>query len=92
MAGASRHTVMWVGGGPERAYRFVGRIIRQRSSEENNMAVADRIRSLRDKHALLEQEITREAARSLPDASRITEWKRAKLRIKDTIIDLERTA
>ncbi|HTH98668.1 MAG TPA: YdcH family protein [Stellaceae bacterium] len=55
------------------------------------MAVEDRIRSLRDKHAQLDQEIMRESARSLPDAVRVAECKRAKLRIKDTIVDLERS-
>jgi hypothetical protein len=53
------------------------------------MAVEDRIRSLRDKHASLEQAIMRESTRSLPDMARISEWKRAKLRIKDNIVDLE---
>ncbi len=54
------------------------------------MAVEDRIRSLRDKHATLEQAIVKESTRSLPDDGRITAWKREKLRIKDTISDLER--
>lgn len=54
------------------------------------MAVEDRIRSLRDKHATLDQAISRESTRSLPDTGRIAEWKREKLRIKDTISDLQR--
>jgi hypothetical protein len=54
------------------------------------MAVEDRIRSLRDKHADLDRAITREASRSLPDEYKVTEWKREKLRIKDTIAELQR--
>jgi hypothetical protein len=54
------------------------------------MAVEDRIRSLRDKHATLDQAIDRESARTLPDTHKITDWKRQKLHIKDTISDLER--
>lgn len=54
------------------------------------MAVEDRIRSLRDKHATLEQSILKESARSQPDDGKVTEWKREKLRIKDTIAQLSR--
>lgn len=54
------------------------------------MAVEDRIRSLREKHASLEQAILKESARSQPDDAKVTEWKREKLRIKDTIVELSR--
>jgi hypothetical protein len=54
------------------------------------MAVVDRIRSLRDKHADLDRAIVKETTRALPDESKVTEWKREKLRIKDTIVELER--
>ena len=54
------------------------------------MAVEDRIRSLRDKHADLDRAIIRESARTLPDEYKVTEWKREKLRIKDSIAELER--
>ncbi len=54
------------------------------------MAVEDRIRSLRDKHADLERAILKESARPLPDKLKVTEWKREKLRIKDTIAELSR--
>ena len=54
------------------------------------MAVEDRIRSLRDKHADLERAILKESARPLPDKLKVTEWKREKLRIKDTIAELQR--
>lgn len=90
MAWAIRHTRRAVGEGLERGYRFRGWNVRQ-LLEEPHMAVEDRIRSLRDKHAQLDQEIIRESARSLPDAARVAECKRAKLRIKDTIVDLERS-
>ena len=56
------------------------------------MAVEDRIRSLRDKHADLERAIVKETARALPDDYKVTEWKREKLRIKDTIAELSRHA
>jgi hypothetical protein len=54
------------------------------------MAVQDRIRSLRDKHATLERAIVKETTRALPDDNKVTEWKREKLRIKDTIAELSR--
>jgi|HubBroStandDraft_1064217.scaffolds.fasta_scaffold00038_43 hypothetical protein len=54
------------------------------------MAVEDRIRSLRDKHADLDRAIVKETTRALPDDSKLTEWKREKLRIKDTIAELSR--
>lgn len=54
------------------------------------MAVEDRIRSLRDKHATLDHEIHNEITRAMPDGSKIAELKREKLRIKDTISQLQR--
>ena len=40
------------------------------------MSVEDRIRSLRDKHASLDEAITREATRPSPDDFKVGEWKR----------------
>jgi hypothetical protein len=57
---------------------------------EASMAVVDRIRSLRDKHAGLDRAIVKETTRALPDEGKLTEWKREKLRIKDTIEELSR--
>ncbi len=54
------------------------------------MSVEDRIRSLRDKHASLDEAITREATRPSPDDFKVGEWKREKLRIKDAITELSR--
>jgi hypothetical protein len=56
------------------------------------MAVEDRIRSLRGKHADLDRAIGKETSRTLPDDFKVTEWKREKLRIKDTIAELTRHA
>ncbi|HVJ52244.1 MAG TPA: DUF465 domain-containing protein [Aliidongia sp.] len=56
------------------------------------MAVEDRIRSLRDKHADLDRAILKESSRALPDKLKVSEWKREKLRIKDTITELSRQA
>ena len=54
------------------------------------MAVEDRIRTLRERHASLEDAISRENARPLPDDFKVAEWKREKLRIKDSIVELAR--
>ena len=54
------------------------------------MAIEDRIRSLRDRHATLDDAIHSETIRSMPDASKLAELKREKLRIKDTIAELQR--
>ena len=54
------------------------------------MAVEDRIRSLREKHADLKRAIEHESARTMPDEYKVAEWKREKLRIKDTIAELQR--
>jgi hypothetical protein len=49
------------------------------------MATEDRVDSLKAKHKQLEVEIDQEMHRPLPDYSHITELKREKLRIKDTL-------
>lgn len=54
------------------------------------MAVEDHIRTLRTKHANLDDAISRETSRPLPDAFKLNELKREKLRIKDSITELER--
>jgi hypothetical protein len=54
------------------------------------MAVQDHIRTLRTKHANLDQLINRESARPMPDGFKLSEMKREKLRIKDSIAALER--
>jgi hypothetical protein len=54
------------------------------------MAVEDRVRSLREKHASLKEWIGRESSRPLPDDFKVAEWKREKLRIKDTLAELGR--
>jgi hypothetical protein len=61
------------------------------SEETQAMAVENRIKSLREKHRALDGAIRIEAARPLPDAVKVQEWKREKLRIKDTITELDRT-
>jgi hypothetical protein len=55
------------------------------------MAVQNRIRSLRDKHASIDDAISKESARSLPDETRVSELKREKLRVKDAIVELSRS-
>lgn len=47
------------------------------------MASAQRIESLRVKHARLEAEIDREVHRPQPDDTHVAELKREKLRLKD---------
>ncbi len=54
------------------------------------MAVEDHIQTLRTKHAKLDSAISREVSRPLPDAFKLNEMKREKLRIKDSIAELER--
>jgi len=43
------------------------------------------IETLREKHARLDQVINEESARPHPDEVKLHEWKREKLKIKDTI-------
>lgn len=52
------------------------------------MSLQDRIETLRAKHAELEVAIRHEIARPLPDDQRLTDLKRHKLHIKDTIVEL----
>ena len=54
------------------------------------MALEDHIRSLRTKHAHLDEEICRESSRPLPNTFKLNEMKREKLRIKDSIAELQR--
>ena len=56
----------------------------------HHMAVEDHIQTLRTKHAKLDSAISREVSRPLPDAFKLNEMKREKLRIKDSIAELER--
>ena len=52
------------------------------------MSTDERIQTLRQRHAALEQELHEEGLRPLPDSGLITELKRQKLRIKDEIVRL----
>ena len=54
------------------------------------MSLQDRIETLRTKHAGLEIAIRHEIARPLPDEQSLTDLKRQKLHIKDTIAELTR--
>ena len=47
------------------------------------------ILQLRDKHSHLHRKIEEEEQRPVPDSLRISEMKRAKLRIKDEIVELK---
>jgi len=49
------------------------------------MSVETHLAALEQKHAELEQMVTREAARPAPDSLRMTELKREKLRVKEEI-------
>ena len=52
------------------------------------MTMQDYVESLRDKHALLEQQIDTELHRPLPDHLLLTRLKREKLKIKDEMARL----
>lgn len=54
------------------------------------MNVAERIDALRAKHAALEAAIQDENNRPLPDATKLHDLKRQKLKIKDEIADMSR--
>lgn len=54
------------------------------------MATVDRVETLKAKHAALEAALQEETTRPHPDDTAITELKRQKLRLKDTIEDLTR--
>jgi hypothetical protein len=55
------------------------------------MSQHDRIEALKEKHASLERALDEEIHRPLPDQAAIYDLKRQKLRIKDEIVQLERT-
>jgi hypothetical protein len=55
------------------------------------MSLQDRLETLRTRHANLETEIVKEISRPLPNPETLTDLKRQKLRIKDEIVQLERT-
>jgi hypothetical protein len=50
------------------------------------MTMQDYVESLRDKHALLEQEIDAELHRPLPDQLLLSRLKREKLKLKDEMV------
>lgn len=52
------------------------------------MTTQDYVESLRDKHALLEQQIDAELHRPLPDQLLLSRLKREKLKIKDEMVRL----
>jgi hypothetical protein len=55
------------------------------------MTVAAHLAELTEKHRLLELKIQEEMARPGADNTRISEWKREKLRLKDEMAKLQRT-
>lgn len=56
------------------------------------MASVDRIKALRDKHAALEEAINAEERRPGHDTVHLKSLKRQKLRLKDEMSDVQRTA
>jgi len=56
------------------------------------MSMQEYVEGLRNKHALLEEEIDIESHRPLPDQPTLTRLKREKLRIKDEIARLGTTS
>ncbi|MFI4987231.1 MAG: YdcH family protein [Alphaproteobacteria bacterium] len=54
------------------------------------MKIAERIDVLRAKHAALEAAIDEETNRPLPDATKIHDLKRQKLKIKDEMAQINR--
>jgi hypothetical protein len=56
------------------------------------MTMQDYAESLRDKHALLEQQIDAEMHRPLPDQLLLSRLKREKLKIKDEMVRLDHDA
>ncbi len=55
------------------------------------MSLQDRIETLRARHRSLEEAISREISRPMPNEETLTDLKRQKLRIKDEIFELEHT-
>jgi hypothetical protein len=54
------------------------------------MTVAAHLAELSEKHRLLDQKIQEEMARPAADETRISRWKREKLRLKDEMSKLQR--
>jgi hypothetical protein len=54
------------------------------------MTVAAHLAELSEKHRLLDQKIHEEMARPAADETRISQWKREKLRLKDEMTKLQR--
>lgn len=54
------------------------------------MLYAPRVRSLEERHALLERQIAEEDQRPRPDAAELARLKREKLRVKDELERLRR--
>jgi len=55
------------------------------------MQVTAHLAELTERHRLLELKIQEEMARPAADGTRITQWKREKLRLKDEMARLRRT-
>jgi hypothetical protein len=53
------------------------------------MMTDDRIESLRAQHRSLEEAITSETHRPVPNSDLVADWKRQKLRIKDELASIE---
>lgn len=53
------------------------------------MSTAQRIESLKSKHAQIDRRLSAESARPLPDENQVHALKRQKLRIKDELHTLE---
>ena len=54
------------------------------------MTVAAHLAELSEKHRLLDRKIQEEMARPAADETRISQWKREKLRLKDEMTKLQR--
>ena len=55
------------------------------------MTVAAHLAELTEKHRLLEMKIEEEIGRPGADDTRISQWKREKLKLKDEMVKLQRT-
>jgi hypothetical protein len=86
-------TITRAGAGRNRCPKTVaGATIGDASGHRRNcMSQQDRIEALKEKHASLERALDEEIHRPLPDQAAIYDLKRQKLRIKDEIVQLERT-
>lgn len=54
------------------------------------MTVAAHLAELSEKHRMLDQKIQEETSRPAADETRISQWKREKLRLKDEMTKLQR--